>query len=219
MIPRRASNRELRTRKDLLQAASRLMKQGRRPSMEEVAAEALVSRATAYRHFTNVDALLVEVPVDEAVADPVALFAHDVSTDAEARIDRAEAFMHDITYHNEPQLRIMLANSIGRDTADDALPRRQNRRLPLIEAALAPVRASINDAGYERLCTALALMFGPEAMIVTRDVLNINAGQARDAKSWAVRALVRAALAESSNNRGSVRATAHKATTRISREK
>lgn len=219
MIPRRASNRELRTRKDLLQAAGRLMKQGRRPSMEEVAAEALVSRATIYRHFTNVDALLVEVPVDEAVADPGALFAHDASTDAEARIDRAEAFMHDITYRNEPQLRIMLANSIGRDTADDALPRRQNRRLPLIEAALAPVRASINDAGYERLCTALALMFGPEAMIVARDVLRIDAGQARDAKSWAVRALVRAALEEGSTNRGGVRANVRKATTRISREK
>jgi|LNFM01.1.fsa_nt_gb AcrR family transcriptional regulator len=202
MMPRRGSNRELRTRKDLLQAAGRLLKSGRRPSMEEVAAEALVSRATAYRHFSNVDALLVEVPVDEAVADPAALFAHDASTDAEARIDRAEAFMHDVTWRNEPQLRLMLANSIGRDTADDTLPRRQNRRLPLIEAALAPARARIGDADYGRLCTALALLFGPEAMIVARDVLRIDGRQARDAKSWAVRALVRAALDEGSSKSG-----------------
>ena len=43
-------NQKSRTRKDLLQAASRLMKEGRRPSLEEVAEAALVSRATAYRY-------------------------------------------------------------------------------------------------------------------------------------------------------------------------
>lgn len=194
MKPQPASNRELRTRKDLLRAASLLMKQGRRPSMEEVAAEALVSRATAYRHFANVDALLVEAPVDEAVVDPAALFADDASTDAEARIDRAEAFMHDVVYRNEAQLRIMLANSMVRDPDDDTLPRRQNRRLPLIETALAPARPRMRKADYDRLCAALSLLFGPEAMIVFRDVLRIDAKRARAVKSWAARALVRAAL-------------------------
>ena len=42
-------NQKRRTRKALLQAASRLMAQGRKPGLEEVAEEALVSRATAYR--------------------------------------------------------------------------------------------------------------------------------------------------------------------------
>ena len=57
-------NQTSRTRKDLLQAASRLMKQGRRITLEDVAEEALVSRATAYRYFSSVDALLVEAPID-----------------------------------------------------------------------------------------------------------------------------------------------------------
>lgn len=197
--PRKPSNQELRTRKDLLSAASRLMKQGRTPTMEEVAEEALVSRATAYRHFPKIEALLVEAPLDAAIADPTELFADDPSDDVEERIDRAEASLHAMAYQNEAQLRIMLANSIRRDLTDDSIPGRQNRRLPLIEAALTPARRRLSDADYERLCAALALIFGPESMIVFRDVLGIDPDAARAVKSWAVRALVRAALQDSTS--------------------
>jgi AcrR family transcriptional regulator len=188
------SNQQLRTRKDLLLAAGRLMKRGVKPSMDEVAEEALVSRATAYRHFPSIDTLLIEVPIDESVSDPHALFGDDPSQDVEARIDRAEASIHDAVYRNEAQLRVMLANSIGRDAGNDATPPRQNRRLPLIEAALAPARSRMREADYKRLCAALAMIFGPESMIVFRDVIRLDEAAARKVKSWAVRALVRESL-------------------------
>jgi hypothetical protein len=47
---------------------------------------------------------------------------------------------------------------------------RQNRRLPLIEAALAPARGRRDAAAYDRLCAALALVFGIEALVVFTDV-------------------------------------------------
>ncbi|MBI2515619.1 MAG: TetR/AcrR family transcriptional regulator [Opitutae bacterium] len=194
--PRPPSNQELRTRKDLLLAAGRLIKQGRKPTMDEVAAAALVSRATAYRCFRNVDALLAEVPIDEATGDPAAAFAANPAGDVETRIDEAEAAMHKIIYENEAQLRVMLAHSIGRDRANDRAPVRQNRRSPLIAAALAPAHHRFKDTEYAKLCAALALIFGPEAMIVFRDVLGLDGPAARAVKSWAVRALVRAALQE-----------------------
>lgn len=188
------SNQELRTRKDLLLAASRLMKQGRRPNMDEVAEEALVSRATAYRYFRSIDALLAEAPVDVAVADSEGIFDTVTPDDPEERIDQVEAFFHRITYESEAHLRIMLANSIGRDMEDDTVPGRQNRRVPLIEAALAPARDRFRDEDYEKLRAALALIIGTESMIVFRDVVPLDKDTAREVKSWAVRALVRAAL-------------------------
>jgi AcrR family transcriptional regulator len=57
----RANQRD-RTRKDLLSAAARLLKEGASPSMEDLAAAAMVSRATAYRYFPNLDALLAAQP-------------------------------------------------------------------------------------------------------------------------------------------------------------
>jgi AcrR family transcriptional regulator len=193
--PRQLSNQELRTRKDLLLAAARLLKQGRKPSMDDVAQEALVSRATAYRCFRNVDALLAEAPVDDATSSIDGLFAKNNSTDPEARVDEAEAALHDIVFKNEAQLRIMLAHTISRALDPDSSgPKRQNRRGPLIEAALSTARHRFRDKDYERLCAALALIFGTESMIVFRDVLNLDEKTARQVKSWAVRALVRAAL-------------------------
>lgn len=189
----RYSNQELRTRKDILRAAARLMKRGRKPTMDEVAEEALVSRATAYRYFNSIDALLVEAPIDQAVEDPADIFADVATQDPEERVDRAEAVVHDVTYENEAQLRVMLSNSISR-TLKDGTPRRQNRRVPLIEAALAPSRHRFSDEDYEKLTAALAMIFGPESMIVFRDVLGLDEKTARRIKSWAVKALVRAAM-------------------------
>lgn len=195
------SNRELRTRKDLLLAASRLVKKGRKPTMDDVAAEALVSRATAYRYFPSVDALLVEAPIDNAVGDPGEMFAGDTSTDAEARIDAAEAALHRLVYDNEAQLRVMLANTILHGKKAEGVPPRQNRRIPLIEAALATTRDRLKPAAYRRLCAALSVIFGTESMIVFQDVLRLDEAEARTVKSWAAKTLVRAALADPPSNR------------------
>ncbi|MBX3363326.1 MAG: helix-turn-helix transcriptional regulator [Phycisphaeraceae bacterium] len=194
-------NQRHRTRKDLLAAAARLLKQGRTPDMDEVAAEAMVSRATAYRYFPSIDALLVEAPLEGVVPSPEQVFsADDDSTDPIERIDRAEAALHEACYRNEAQLRMMLAASLDRTAKGatrDGIPVRQNRRTLLIEAALAPMRRSLSKPAYARLCAALAMIFGTESMIVFQDVLGVDKKTARKIKSWAVRSLVSAAMKES----------------------
>ena len=201
-LPR--ANQRYRTRKDLIAAAARLMKGGRKPSLEEVAEAALVSRATAYRYFPSIDALLAEASVDVTVPDGEALFAGDPSVDPEERVAKAEAAMHRSVFDNEAAIRLMLSAALVRAAAgvsNGTVPIRQNRRTPLIEAALAPARGRLTEEGYARLCAALAMIFGSESMVVFRDVLQLDEATARTVKSWAVRALVRAALAESGGDR------------------
>jgi len=195
------SNQQLRTRKDLLLAAARLLKtSGRKPSMDEVAREALVSRATAYRHFPTIESLLVEAPLDDAVPTPQTVFGDDPSVDPLERIDKAESALHDMAYENETQLKLMLASSLYRQSsrkAQDKVPVRQNRRGALIEAALAPARDLFENAAYDRLVKALSLIFGIESMVVFRDVVPISSEEARAVKGWAAKILVRAAIEES----------------------
>ena len=201
-LPR--ANQRYRTRKDLIAAAARLMKGGRKPSLEEVAEAALVSRATAYRYFPSIDALLAEASVDVTVPDGEALFAGDPSVDPEERVAKAEAAMHRSVFDNEAAIRLMLSAALVRAAAgvsNGTVPIRQNRRTPLIEAALAPARGRLTEEGYARLCAALAMIFGSKSMVVFRDVLQLDEATARTVKSWAVRALVRAALAESGGDR------------------
>jgi AcrR family transcriptional regulator len=198
------ANQRYRTRKDLIAAAARLMKGGRKPSLEEVAEAALVSRATAYRYFPSIDALLAEASVDVTVPDGEALFAGDPSVDPEERVAKAEAAMHRSVFDNEAAIRLMLSAALVRAAAgmgNGTVPIRQNRRTPLIEAALAPARGRLTEEGYARLCAALAMIFGSESMVVFRDVLQLDEATARTVKSWAVRALVRAALDEPGDDR------------------
>jgi AcrR family transcriptional regulator len=190
------SNQKTRTRKDLLQAAAQLVKQGQSPTLEDVAEAALVSRATAYRYFPSIDALLVEAAVDVAVPGPSEVFKGELSRDPVERLLRAEAALTDMIVSNEVLLRTMLAHTLqhGAKTGDDSkLPKRQNRRTPLIDAALEPEHHQFKPAALRELKRAMALFLGPEAFIVARDVLQIDDEEARRMKIWAIRALVTAA--------------------------
>jgi AcrR family transcriptional regulator len=189
-------NQRRRTRKDLLQAAARLIKQGRTPTLDEVAAEALVSRATAYRYFPSVEALLIEAPLDVAVPEPEELFRGAPADDPVARVERVDAMLEAMMQENEAALRMMIAQSMHRAVrgeASRALPLRQNRRSSLIEAALEPVRGQFKPAALKHLTRALALIVGTEGMIVFKDVLQLDAAEARKVKRWAIRTLIEGA--------------------------
>ena len=190
------ANQRHRTRKDLLQAASRLMKQGAKPTLEEVAEEAMVSRATAYRYFSSVDALLLEAALDVVVPDVDELFRDAPAEDPVARVERVDDALHEMINANEPQIRMMLARSLESVLAggqDTDTPQRQNRRLPLIEAALAPTRQQFRPAALRSLAPALALIVGTEGWIAGRDVLQLDDAQCRKVKRWAIQALIEAA--------------------------
>lgn len=189
-------NQRSRTRKDLLQAAARLVKQGRKPTLEEVAAEALVSRATAYRYFPNVEALLNEAELDVAVPPPEEVLRESPPNDPVARLERVDAVLDEMILANEPAIRLMLAHSVQRairGEAEGEIPARQNRRTPLIEAALKPARQQFKPAALRNLVRALALVIGTESMVVFKDVLQVDESEARKVKRWAIRALVDAA--------------------------
>lgn len=188
-------NQKGRTRDDLLRAASQLMKAGRSPTLEEVAEAAMVSRATAYRYFPGVEALLTEAALDVAMPDAESFFADDGSADPLDRLLRAEAAVAEMVRGNEPALRAMLIHSLQQRLGGgaDGRPVRQNRRTPLIEAALAPGRAGFAPWVHDRLVKALALVIGTESMIAFKDVLGIGDDEADAVRRWMIRALVEAA--------------------------
>jgi AcrR family transcriptional regulator len=188
-------NQKMRTRKDLIQAAARLMKEGRKPTLEEVSAEALVSRATAYRYFPSVEALLAEASLDVVTPEPDELF-RNATQDPASRLEAVDTLFHEIMRDNEAAFRIMLAHAVERGIGSgeaDGLPRRQNRRTPLIAAALEPARDQFEPAALKVLTRALALIVGTEGMVVCTDVLRLKDSEARQVKRWAIRALVEAA--------------------------
>jgi len=189
-------NQRLRTRKDLLEAAARLVRQGRNPSLEEVAEAAMISRATAYRYFPSVEALLSEAPLDVAMPEPGDLFARVGTDDPVARVKLVDAAVAQVIANEATALRMMLVHSLQfrLKGGTGQMPARQNRRTPLIEAALEPVRKRLGADSFDRLVRALALVIGTEGAIVFKDVLELDDHEANAVRQWMIRALVGAAL-------------------------
>jgi AcrR family transcriptional regulator len=187
-------NQKSRTRKDLLHAAGRLMAAGKSPALDEVAAAAMVSRATAYRYFPGVEALLAEAALDLAMPDGEAFFTGDPSSEPAERLLRADAAVADTVRANAPALRAMLIHSLQQGLVTGAgAAIRQDRGTPLIEAALAPARDRFSPWLHDRLVRALALVIGTESHLAFRDVLRLGDEEADAVRRWMIRALVEAA--------------------------
>jgi len=184
-----------RTRKDLLDAAAELMRSGSAPTLEQVADAAMVSRATAYRYFPNLAALLNEAALEVSFPELADVLPDDAPRDPVERLDRVEAAVHGTIARNEVALRLMLAHALEQRAtggSSDA-PVRQDRRSPLIAAALGPGKDQFRPGDAEMLKAALAVLIGTEAMVVFRDVLQMDDTRAQKTRRWAIRALCDAA--------------------------
>ncbi len=200
-------NQLRRTRNDLLQAAARLAREGRSPSLEEVAEAAMVSRATAYRHFPDVNALLIEAALDIDTPRAELVFRDAPADDPVTRLERVDTAFETMIRDNEVSLRLMLRHTLERSVRGGAAgaPLRQNRRSPLIDAALDPVRQQFRPAALKTLSRALGMVIGTEAMLALKDVLQLDDVEARRVRRWAIRALVDAALTPAGPPRGVAR--------------
>ena len=196
------SAQKRRTRRAILDAAVALMRQGEAPSATTVAEAAEVARRTVYQYFPTQEQLLTEAALETVrgrIEDALDLAE---AGDAEARLDAVAVATLRSSIDNEVPLRTMTRLTIEQrldqqrrgQPADD--PLRGRRRIDWIEAALAPVRAQLGEARYQRLVSALAMCIGFEALLVLRDIRGLDPAQAEQVSSWAARALLRASLDE-----------------------
>lgn len=190
------TNQKLRTRQALLRAVRELLDAGRDPSFDEVAETAMVSRATAYRYFPSVEALVAEAAIDETVPDPASVIG-----DHEGLLDRVLAAVEGATrglLDNEVAMHVMARSAADRwlEGSEGDRPIRPARRLTLLDAALEPHAERLGSEVVDRLRTGLGLVCGMEAVLSARDVIGLDRDEAAAAFEWAATALVAAAERE-----------------------
>ena len=188
-----------RTRRLMLDTASKLMQAGVTPSVSEVAGAAGVSRATAYRYFPS-QAALVQAVVDEGLG-PI-LKWHSQSTDARQRIaelfdtamPRVEAF--EATFKAALKLSIDQWAQRQAGTLGSEPQFKRGHRVELLKDAIAPLKGTLSASAFERLAQALSLVFGVEVLIVLKDIWGLDGAQTLSVVQWAARSLVDAAITQ-----------------------
>jgi AcrR family transcriptional regulator len=198
------ANQKIRTRRALVDAAIRLAREGKSPTMAEVAEAALVSVPTAYRYFSDPKELWLEVALHSGVpaqADSAQAFAHLADDDVAGRVETAIKTVGWRMFDDEAVWRNVVQATLHRWFAQAAMPEdqrmpvRSERRMQWITTALEPLKGQIPDDTLRRLTMALALTFGTEALITLRDVCHLEPDEAQQTMLWAARAMLTAAIA------------------------
>ncbi len=192
-----------RTRAAIVAAAAELVRQGRTPSVNEIAEAADVSRRTVYLYFPTLDQLLADATAglmsQTAVDEAIDAADSDPEGDPTERVLAMIRVLFELSDEMLPLGRQLIRLTVAPDAAGPPeAPRRGYRRVGWIERALEPVRPRLDNAAFERLVSGLAMVVGWEAMIVLQDVRGLDKQQQLETTMWAARTLIRAALASGS---------------------
>jgi AcrR family transcriptional regulator len=196
------ANQKLRTRQAIVQAAIDLAREGRPLSIAEVAEAALVSPATAYRYFPSPQSLWIEVAKDGRQDLSVEAIMADAPADPAARMDHVVRTTAELQLGDEALWRAVVRSILERWFAQQELPEderapiRGDRRITMTREALAGLADELPPDLHERLVSAVALVFGAEAVISARDVCGLDPDEAVETMRWAAQAMIRAARAE-----------------------
>lgn len=178
-----------------------MLERGERPTIASVAREALVSRPTVYRYFPSQDALLHELTVSVSVDEIERLLAdRDDGSPPEAQllelIERFTLHAADNEALYRGAVRHYMDTWLDAEQAGEGhdVPLREGRRRRWIATALGPRLESLPEAERRRLVAALCLVLGGEALIVLRDVCQLDDEESAAVARWAAEAILTAAL-------------------------
>lgn len=173
------SQQKYRTRRALLAAARQLLENKEPVTVQAAAATAHISKATAYRYFATTEALMREAVLDGIWREPEVVIGE--ARDVRERVHKVGAYLFEHTRNNESAHRYFLAKALEAWVAEGGKPKTQlrlARRIPMLELALEPVRASLSKSDFQNLVLSLAGASGIESYIALKDMCGLNDAEA-----------------------------------------
>ena len=193
------TQQKLRTRDALVDAARTLVARGLTPTVEEAAAEASISRTTAYRYFRNQRELLVAAHPQIGARS---LLPDDPPDDPAERLEIVLDEYLRMTVENEPALRTAFVLSVDADGDGQAeLVLRRGRAIGWIESALEPLRGRLSAKDIGLLARAIRASAGVESLIWLCDIGGLSRQDAVKLMKWSAHALLQAAIADADRKR------------------
>ncbi len=177
---RERREQKARTREALLAGARQLIERGAPVTVAAAAAESGISKATAYRYFSDPSVLAAEAGLAVAVL-PYEQVVAGAET-ARARALTVSLYIYDLSVAHEAAFRQFLARNLDAGLRDGGQRRmrRGARRVRMFEAALESERARIPPEEFDALVRGLTMATGSEAMIGLYDVACAPPAAARE---------------------------------------
>lgn len=195
------ANQKRRTRQALISAAMAFRDEGRNPTFAEVAERALVSRATAYRYFSSLEALISETATERGLL-PLEHFWRPGDDPADG-ISHAARDMMKLMLNDEVGLHVMERSfmAVWIDNDPGGRPPRPGRRMKYIEPIVESLKGELSPSARKRLAHALSMVMGSEAAVAIRDIGGASVDESLVAAAWAAQALINQARIDAAKSR------------------
>ncbi len=180
-----------KTRDKILQAAHRLHQEGGEFSLEKVAELAGVSRATIYRYYSNKDVLSAEAVLDMRTLSPEQILDNLEDSSLEEAFLGVQQYYNKLSIDNERPFRRYLSVILDEDNQVNV---RGARRVRTLTRALEQHQVPLSEADKKKLIYISTLMMGIEALIVTRDVCQLDEQETNDVLTWGMKTLFKGAF-------------------------
>lgn len=179
-----------RTRKAILDGARMLLGEGKPVTVAAAAEKHNISKATAYRYFSDPALLVAEAGLDISVASYDAIVA-DIQGVRE-KLKAISLYFFDLAIDNEAGFRQFVGMTLAawKPDGNQSPARRGARRIAMYERALASDDLRLTGQEQAKLINALATATGAEAMIALLDVANVDHATARQTVSEIADALL-----------------------------
>ncbi|MCM4155330.1 TetR/AcrR family transcriptional regulator [Gramella sp. AN32] len=184
-------NQKLRTREKILKSAQEIMNKGKDFSLEDVANNASISRATIYRYYSNVEILAAEAVLDFNTKSSEEIYEEVKSRELSEAILAIQDYYNQLTEDNEAGFRKYLSVII--DAQADKRSRGARRKNTLL-LALKQKSNKLTPKERENIANLATVLMGIEAFIVTKDVCGLNNNESKKLLKWGLEKILKEVL-------------------------
>jgi AcrR family transcriptional regulator len=183
-------NQKIKTRVRILNAAKTLMSKNKNTSLEEIASEAKVSRATIYRYFPNLELLYNEASLDIHYLSPDALFEKVKDMTLENRIYYIQNYYNQLAQDHELIFRRYLS-AVLKESIVSKKKIRGARRIDAMNLILESSKNKIPKKELKNLRNLATILMGIDAQIVAKDVCNLTSKEANQTLKWGIEMILK----------------------------
>ncbi len=184
------TSQKLNTRSNILTAAHRLLEKGMDLTMENVAKEAKISRATAYRYYSNVESLSTELILHLNLPKTEHMLAKVKKMETPKALLQIQDTFLDFILQNETAARKFLGAVLS--SSDPKLVRGKNR-LTALQGYFKSKKTKLSEDELEKIIHISVLLMGIESVLVSKDVCGFNNKKTKETLQWGLEMMLKGA--------------------------
>ncbi|MEX0813949.1 MAG: TetR/AcrR family transcriptional regulator [Chitinophagales bacterium] len=187
------AHQKLKTRDSILLAAQKLVESGSNFTLEDVAKQAGVSRATIYRYFSNVDLLFAEAALSFKTKSKDELLKAVEKKGLKASLMHIQNYFIELAESHEIAFRKYLSVALDESTKNPSKKTnlRGARRPAVLDDLLNNYNKELSVKNRKKLKQIITVLSGIEPLIANKDVNQLDGKASKELLNWALEMILK----------------------------